>query len=149
MGRQVRMVIPGWQHPKDENGAYFPLCNDYFADKFDWDEAVKIKGIIGAIEWFGSEPQPENYMPDWADFEATHYMMYEDTTDGTPISPAFSTPEELAHWLANNDASSFGERTASYEQWLSTIKRGYAISAMIIPGKGLVSGVEFGDGAGD
>ena len=146
MGRQVRMVIPGWQHPKDESGGYIPLLDHYEDDATEWLEICEKDGMQAAIDWMGHSPDRKDYMPDWAGLEATHYMMYEDTTEGTPISPAFATPEELAHWLADNGASSFGSRTASYEQWLSTIKRGYAISAMIAPRRGLVSGVEFGDG---
>jgi hypothetical protein len=69
-------------------------------------------------------------------------MMYETTSEGTPISPAFATPEELAHWLDDNDASSFAGMTASYEAWLATIKRGSAPSAIFTPQIGMISGVE-------
>lgn len=51
------------------------------------------------------------------------------------------TPEALARWLADTGASSFGSNTATYEQWLSTIKRGWAPS-LIIRGPGFGSGVE-------
>ena len=67
-------------------------------------------------------------------------MMYEDTTEGTPISPAFETPEELARWLADTGASAFGSLTATYDEWLNMIKRGSSVSAAIIDGR-LVSGV--------
>ncbi len=70
------------------------------------------------------------------------YQMWETTSEGSPISPVFSTPEELAHWLADNKASSFGGNTASYIQWLNMIKGpGWAISA-IMTDKGISSGVE-------
>ena len=42
-------------------------------------------------------------------------MIYETCSEGSPISPAFETPEELARWLTDN---SFGSMTATYEQWL-------------------------------
>jgi hypothetical protein len=94
--------------------------------------------------WAGEEPDapdPEYYMPQWPEEERTHYMMYEDTSEGTPISPAFATPEELAKWLADTGASSFADFTATYDQWLSTIKRGSAVSA-VIDNNGMRSGVE-------
>lgn len=94
--------------------------------------------------WAGEEPEPPNpeyYMPNWPQEERTHYMMYEDVSEGTPISPAFATPEELAKWLADTGASSFADYTATYEQWLATIKRGSAVSA-IIDDNGMRSGVE-------
>lgn len=87
------------------------------------------------------EPNPEYYMPNWKDEETTHFMMYENTSEGTPISPAFATPEELATWLADTGASSFADYTATYEQWLSTINRGFAVSA-VMDGNGFRSGVE-------
>lgn len=68
-------------------------------------------------------------MPQWPENEATHYMMYEDTSEGTPISPAFATKEELARWLTDTGASAFGRLTATYEQWLATIEIGFAFSA--------------------
>lgn len=94
--------------------------------------------------WMGDapeEPNPEYYMPEWTPEEATHYMMYENTSEGTPISPAFATPEELARWLADTGASSFADITATYEQWLATIKRGWAVSA-VMDSNGFRSGVE-------
>lgn len=69
-------------------------------------------------------------------------MMYETTSEGTPISPAFATPEELAQWLVDNNASAFADQTASYEAWLRIACGGYAPSAVMTFGSGMVSGVE-------
>jgi len=79
-------------------------------------------------------------MPNWTEDEATMFVMYEDTTEGTPISPAFATPEELARWLADNQASSFGNMTATYSQWLRVCNGGYA-PGMVMVGGTLTSGV--------
>src|SRR5579872_4286951 len=40
-------------------------------------------------DYAGARPSPDDFMPDWPDELKTHLMMYEDTTEGTPISPAF------------------------------------------------------------
>lgn len=167
MGREVRMVPPGWEHPKDETGRYIPLFEGtYSKDVAAWDEAnarwqagEQEDWHVGATtkawkpkegsaldcdtyeEWSGPRPQPEHYMPEWAPGEATLFVMYEDTSEGTPISPAFATAEELARWLADTGASAFADCTATYEQWLSTCKRGWAISA-VMDGNGMRSGVE-------
>ena len=92
-------------------------------------------------EWHGSRPKAEDYMPAFAEGTATHLMMYETTSEGTPISPAFATPEELARWLADNGASTFGDSTGTYEQWLSVCRGGWAPSA-VMDAKGFRSGVE-------
>lgn len=89
---------------------------------------------LGLVDWLrddGVPPNPDHYMPDWPDEELTHYMMYQTTSEGTPISPAFATPEELARWLADTNASIFAEDTASYEVWLRIAKGGYAPSVII------------------
>jgi hypothetical protein len=68
------------------------------------------------------------------------WQMWENTSEGSPISPVFDTPEKLAQWLADHRASSFGSDTATYEQWLGMILRGWAPSAVMGP-NGLQSGV--------
>lgn len=73
--------------------------------------------------------------------EGEGWQMWEDVTEGSPMSPVFATPEGLAQWLADNGASSFGSDTATYEQWLAMIKQGWAVS-MVADNKGLKSGVE-------
>lgn len=72
------------------------------------------------------------------------WQMWENVSEGSPISPVFETPEELARWLTDEEASSFADRTATYEQWLRMIKgRGFASSA-VLGLEGLKSGVEAG-----
>jgi hypothetical protein len=162
MGREVRMIPAGWEHPKERNqyhGMFYkPLLPDFAARHAEWveDKAKWAEGFVRDYanggwkpkdnkysfeELIGAEPNPAHYMPDFEPGTATMFVMYEDTSEGTPISPAFATPEELARWLADNGASSFGSNTASYEAWLSTIKRGSAPSA-IFSSAGLQSGVE-------
>lgn len=94
-------------------------------------------------DWNGERPVESDYMPEWKEGEATMLCMYEDTSEGTPISPAFATPEELAQWLADTGASAFGGMTATYEQWLATCRAGWAVGMIIDTGIGrMVSGVE-------
>lgn len=151
MGREVRRVPADWQHPKYEqheiydrpylSGRFKPLNKDYAEDAKNFLSMANEKGLQEAIEYYGRAPDKNNYMPDWPESECTHLMMYENTSEGTPISPAFDTPEGLARWLADNNASAFGASGATYEQWLATAKRGWAPSA-IMDDHGFRSGVE-------
>jgi len=166
------MVPPGWQHPKMANGDSKPLMKGPFSKHLaNWDEAAaawergevedwapgdgpkKWKPKAGSsleyesyAEWADERPKAEDYMPEFEPGTATMLVMYENTSEGTPISPAFATPEELARWLADNNASAFGGMTATYEQWLSTCKAGWAPSMMmsVSPSGGgtMMSGVE-------
>jgi len=92
-------------------------------------------------EYAGGPPDRAYYMPDWAEESQTHYQMYEDTSEGTPISPVMATPEELARWLVENGASAFADETASYEAWLRVAKGAWAPSA-VTSNQGITSGVE-------
>lgn len=121
MGREVRKVPKDWQHPQ-YGGRYTPLLDGYRAALADFAKDVEEKGLAEALDYHGGGPVSYDYMPDWPEEERTHYMMYEATSEGTPISPAFETPEELARWLADNEASAFGNDTATYEQWLRIIR---------------------------
>lgn len=161
MGREIRMVPPEWVHPHTgtyPNGElrYEPLFDgadlalrqqEWDSEKAKWDagdfpDYVSSDGqMLPYEEYCGDRPEQSDYMPCWPSDTRTHYMMYETTSEGTPISPAFPTPEELARWLYENGASSFGTSTASYEQWLRVCKGGFAPS-MVLDSQGLRSGVE-------
>ena len=162
MGREIRRVPANWQHPRNDNGRYIPLFDgcDIAVLQKEWDVAaekwaqglrlnagqwIPIESYIRPMDfedWDGSRPDESDYMPNWSPEEATHYMMYEDTTEGTPISPAFATPEEVARYCADNYISAFGGQTASYEAWLKVANGHSAISAVGIPGEGFINGVD-------
>lgn len=144
MGREVRRVPAWWQHPKDRRG-YVPLFGRSFRKEVEewaegaakWEEGmVRDWSVRGAVawkprpdpapcetcaEWVGKRPVASDYMPDWTEAERTHLQMYENTSEGTPVSPVMESPEALARWLADNGASAFGYSTATYEQWLDCI----------------------------
>jgi hypothetical protein len=156
------MVPPNWEHPKNASRVYYiPLHDGYVKaalaweeGKVQWEKGFRLNCQGDAFirknaqheeysweEWHGERPQKEDYMPDFPAEQRTHLQMYEDTSEGTPISPVCETAEELASWLADNHASAFGNRTASYDDWIATIKNGSAVS-MVISSAGIQSGVE-------
>lgn len=164
MGREVRRVPADWSHPKNAEGHYIPLHGTSYAQRMTEWETGYAKWQQGYREswkdpsgwqlrsadeqypyeeWAGDRPTPEDYMPDWPDMQRTHYQMYEDTTEGTPISPVMETPEALAQWLVDNNASAFADETASYQAWLAICRGGWAPSAVYTPQTGLISGVEY------
>lgn len=162
MGREVRKVPANWEHPKNEAGYHIALHDGQSlarrTNEWDQGKAMWALGLrqnwstkeyepteekyVGETweEWDGERPDPAEYMPAWHPSVCTHLMMYEDTSEGTPISPVFATPEELAKWCADNGASAFGSSTASYEAWLRIARGGFAPS-MIIENGVMKSGV--------
>jgi hypothetical protein len=142
MGRKVRN---DWVHPQGKNGErYKPLFpGKYYEERAnEFMKKANQEGLQEAIDYCGNPPDINNFMPDWSENEKTHFMMYENTSEGTPISPAFETPEKLAQWLVDNNASAFGSETASYEAWLNICKGEWAPSMLFTPQTGLVNGVE-------
>lgn len=162
MSRKVRRVPANWEHPKNEEGNFIPLLGGSFKKRAaEWDEeaAQWAKGFYRLFgdkwkpkepdktgtfeEWDGPRPEEHGYMPEWPEAARTHFQMYETTTEGTPISPVMETPEALARWLFDNEASACGSVGATYEQWLAMIKgSGWAPDMVSMPGKRFVSGVE-------
>lgn len=160
MGREVRMVPADWKHPKNDRG-YIPLHGrDCAKEQREWDEGLAMwhrglcddfKGgtepheerpdIYGWKAYTGGRPTAEDYMPAWPSEQRTHLMMYENVSEGTPVSPAFATPEELARWLADNGDGSRMHQSAGYEQWLAVARGGWAPS-LVMDSKGVRSGVD-------
>ena len=66
MGREIRLVQPGWEHPRDDRGEYVPECD--------------------------REYRGEDAM----------FQVYENITEGTPVTPAFTTREELEDYLVEH-----------------------------------------------
>lgn len=161
MGREVRKVPANWEHPKDDRGQFIPLYGRSFSEKASnwdkehakwqegfrsdfaggWEEKDEGDASMSYEDYAGPRPVESDYMPDWPESERTHFQMYEDTSEGTPISPPMESPETLARWLADNGASAFAGQKATYEQWLSTCRSGWAPSAVMSPSTGMVSGV--------
>lgn len=137
MGREVRMVPPDWQHPKDETrGGYKALYpGSWYQERAeDFMRLANEKGLQAALDEHGRAPDVNDYMlVGVPESECTHYMMYENTSEGTPISPAFATPEELARWLVDSGTSYFGEMAANYETWLYVAKGGWGGIVMTVP----------------
>ncbi len=139
MGREVRRVPKDFEHPKKADGAYLPLlegdflvvvrewrigqaqwskgCRESFTTKGEWvlkddDETESWE------EWAGEKPEIDEHMPHFKEGEATHYMWYENTSEGTPLSPAMASEKDLAQWLAEDDPST------SYAVWLGLVITG-------------------------
>ena len=168
MGREVRKVPEWWYHPKYFNNfrkeyIYLPLRDGYQEDLVAWEhemqdlnrrkaEALKegnqriIDDIDQSQTWhLEARPDPCKYMPDFPEELRKYYQMYETCSEGTPISPKFAIPEDLARWLADNRASSFADMTATYEEWLRMITGpGWSVSAASDGVHGLISGVQAG-----
>ena len=71
-------------------------------------------------EWPGQRATAEAF-PQFDPPAGVGWQMWETTSAGSPISPVFETPEDLADWLQATGTSLFGSRSASREEWLGII----------------------------
>lgn len=108
MQLKIRRVPANWEHPKDDQGQFIPMF-----ERFPYPPAEIEEGLQDG--WLINEPP--NYgvavMPDWPDRKRTHVQLYENITEGTPVSPVLGSPEELARWIkANGGPEAVVEKTA-------------------------------------
>ena len=118
MGREVRKVKPGWNHPLKDDArpkmGYQPMFNESYQDACkQWKEGLgqweqgRYEGRprpqdCEFWEWYGGPPDPQYYRPHWRPEEMTSYAVYETVSEGTPTTPAFQTKEELVDYLVAN-----------------------------------------------
>ena len=141
MGRQIRKVPASWEHPKDENGNYIPLFKGPFSKLLSewetgneqWEKGLrddynggwqKLEGDelnFSYEDWTSDKPVKEDYMPEWSEEEKTHIQLYENTTEGTPITPIFKDLDPLCEYAEKN-CWSFADWRATKEQWIEMLQ---------------------------
>lgn len=118
MGRELRRVIPNWDHPKKYGceGGFQPMFDDSYIDEInEWiknhnlwqkgehpDQIDRSTECKYFAEWDGNPPDMEYYRPDWNKEDMTWYQVYETVSEGTPVSPPFETQQELIYYLVKN-----------------------------------------------
>lgn len=139
MGREIRMVPPGWEHPKGPDGRHLPLfyggggeferrVKDYAERKARWDSGEDGNRArfpaLSFADWDGEPPEHDDYMLVGVPEEAcTLYQLYESTSEGTPEGPPFATLEEVAAHAAEH-ATTFADFRATKEEWLRMLSPG-------------------------
>lgn len=106
MGREIRMVPPNWEHPTDARGKYLPLHDKTheqamreYEDEYEM-VADADKQSSSKEELAGSPPNPERYRPEYAE-APTHYQLYENVSEGTPLTPLFPDKETLVEYAVS------------------------------------------------
>lgn len=160
MGREIRRVPENWEHPKRKDEytgkeGFRPMFQQDFREAYsefekdlkEWyreqkafekGKEFKLKDktyskVNGNTyeDWAGEPPvppSPYDYMPigKW-------YQLFENVSEGTPLSPPFATKKELIDWLSDNE-DYYGHQWTR-EQAEGMIKSEYVPSMAIIDGK--------------
>lgn len=149
MGREIRKVPKGWEHPTEESGDYKPMRNEFYLDAMnEWWKNHELwlrkqhpdqlrenpPTYTFLAEWDGDPPAVEYYRAEkWTEEQACCFQMYETVTEGTPVSPVFDSLQELEDWLVTQGHS----RGAAH----AFCGSGWAPSAIFGP-SGMKSGVD-------
>lgn len=68
------------------------------------------------------------------------WQVWETVSEGSPVSPVFATPEELARWMTDNHGGIY--EGTSYESWLAMIQGAGWSPSMVVTGGVLMNGVD-------
>jgi hypothetical protein len=142
MGREVRKVPKGWQHPQTASGDFQPMRDEVFADAarkwldhaIAWDNGTHARLVKGPDlkvqypffwQWAGNPPDPRYYRSAFTS-EPTCFQYYENVSEGTPISPVFETSDGLVRWLVETERHT--EKAAR-----AFVRAGFAPSMVVGP----------------
>lgn len=154
MGREIRRVIANWEHPQKDvwrnlrkEREYQPMRDEPFAAAMDewyanwkaWcagtheDFAEHGTECPNYWEWSGGPPDPEYYRPAWKPEDMTWWQMYETVSEGTPVTPAFASPEQLVDYLCKH-GTFWDETPWKRSNAEAFVKSGWAPSMMVSDG---------------
>src|ERR1044072_267558 len=86
-------------------------------------------------EWESTPPDRKYYRPKWEPEEMAHFAVYETVSEGTPVTPAFATKEELVDYLVEH--GDFWDELRGGGVWLSEhaerfVESGFAMSMVVV-----------------
>ncbi len=141
MGREIRMVPPNWEHPKNDHGKIQPMHDeDYETAARKWKDGYALweKGEHPSQKkyeyWeYAGTPDPEICRPKFTE-DPTWFQMYETVSEGTPVSPPFETKAELVDYLVEN--GDFWDQKRGDGGWKrenaeSFVESGFAFTGLI------------------
>lgn len=156
MGREIRKVIPNWEHPKHTvpnhmlgrmeyqfmplyDRPFAPEMEEWYANWKAWqagtheDFAKHGKDYPNYWDWSDGPPDPKYYRPDWKPEEMTWLQVYETVSEGTPVSPPFPTTEALIEHLVN--VGDFWDGKWTRKNAEAFVKQGFEMTMSAIEGE--------------
>lgn len=159
MGRRIRRVPPNWKHPEQPMGPrdyqysinsrgmiFKSLYDGYEKDAeewrkgfLDWESGKRPDDCEEKYYWefAGRCPEKDDYV-DYEGVEPTWYQIYENVSEGSPVTPPFGTQAELISYLVNY-GDAWDQRSGTGPWTLAAATRmvdsGYAPSMIISAGK--------------
>lgn len=143
-----RRVAPDWEHPvsRRDGSGYQPLHDGMlFQKQYDqwkhWEQLWEQGQIeterngrtvnepipddafaAGIAVYYGQCPDPKDYSPQWTPEQATAWQVYEEVSEGTPISCVYPSLDMMAETIAKECGHNVA---AMRNKILATLERGY------------------------
>ena len=117
MGREIRRVPPGWEHPTDKLGNYQPMFDhtiEHAQAEFRASKYAEVRALADTLD-------PLYYRREWEN-EPTAYQVYETITEGTPVSPVLLNEDELRGWLIGRGSSRVAADAFIKQGWVPTFE---------------------------
>ncbi len=144
MGREIRKVPPNWQHPENDRGSPQPMYDRHIDDEMtDWLaelDAARSGNLDDVVKYYGGSlaawlqdnlpPDPLVHRP-WHDEEATWVQLWENVSEGTPVTPPFATKDELIEHLVAKGTDWDKGRPWSRKAAEDVVNSGYAPSLIV------------------
>ena len=156
MGSVIRRVPPNWEHPTytEENKTLYSRVDEYMPmrdrtieqelsdredERFLWENNVHPHQSISLSETFdeyaGGDPDPLYYRPAY-DEPASWWQVYENVSEGTPVTPPFETKEELIDFLCTyGEFDDLPSEIPSREKAAAFVEEGYVSSFLFTNGR--------------
>ena len=99
----------------------------------DWGWCQTCKGDAQVETYPGQSAETDAWEPTEPP-SGDGWQMWETTSEGSPMSPVFASPEDLATWLAETGASTFGSSANTRDGWLKIITGEDFAHVVIAPG---------------
>jgi hypothetical protein len=159
MGREIRRVPMGWEHPKKQYPGrkdFHPLFDETFEEAMqEWLDELQAWLKVGFqqtlhenpdygydsrepyrsfCDYHGNPPNPEYYRPIWPQDAIMGFAIYETVSEGTPVTPTFAIKEELIDYLVQHGDfwdQNRGDGGWSRENAISFVEREWAPSLII------------------
>ncbi len=141
MGREVKRVHIDWDmFEREGNGTWKGYLLNEIVCPLCQGTKKNLKGKT-CPQCYGEGNVCPNVEPSTGyDFEKTNgYQIWQDVSEGGPVSPVFMKPEDLAKWMVKNDNSV--TRDTTYEGWLKFIESESSAPSMVMSGGNMESGV--------
>lgn len=98
------------------------LMEQTFGDRRSWAPIPPDAVAAGFERLFGYCPKAENYAPVWTPEQATAWQVYEEVSEGTPISKVYPDLDTMAREIAAECGHSF---EAMRKKILATVEYGF------------------------